>query len=198
MAFADFVRGVMMSEIPIIIFNCIGKSSHATHQLEPYDRLFGHCMNKFVYQRNVIGSLEIVDLFARQCPWGTVRNDINPQLYPAYTTHSMDALECIKGLKRNSAHIILFDPPFSDRQSAEEYGTSNLYTDPSYIAEIGQEMFRVLQPGGFLIKCGYNTNAPAKGFECVKVFIANFGASRNDILFSLWTKTQTSLQVGLN
>lgn len=187
-----------MSEIPIIIFNCIGKSSHATHKLEPYDRLFGFCMNQFIYEKNVIGSMEIIDLFARQCPWGTVRNDINPQLFPNYTTHCMDALELVQNLKRNSAHIVLLDPPFSDRQSAEEYGTSNLYTNPSYMAELGKEIFRVLKVGGYVVKCGYNTNPPARGFECVKVFIARFGASRNDILFSLWKKNQSTLQVGLN
>lgn len=178
-------------------FVCNGTSSSDTHQLEPYDRLFAYCMNNFVYDKNVLGNVEVIDPFARKCPWGTVRNDINPEFYPNYTTHSMDALEFMTGLKRNSAHIVLFDPPFSDRQSNEEYGTSNLYTNPKYISDLGNQAFRILQAGGYLIKCGYNTNRPAPGFELIHISIATFGASRNDILFSLWKKTQTTLNVGL-
>jgi len=187
-----------MTMVDFKIFNCMGRSSHATHLLEPYEKLYSYAYNQWIDFNNPMGNIQIVDLFARQCQWGTIRNDMNPQLYPAYTTHCMDALEFIQGLQRDTAHIVLFDPPFSDRQSNEEYGTPNLYTDPKYIKDLGIEMFRILKPGGYLVKCGYNTNAPARGFDLIKVHIANFGASRNDILFSIWKKTQHTLKVGLN
>ena len=182
----------------IDLFSCLGQSSFETHKLQPFERLFGYAMNNWIYNHNVIGDLTIIDPFARKCSWGTLRNDINPEFYPDHTTHRMDALEFMLNIPRETAHIVLFDPPFSDRQSNEEYGTSNLYTNPKYITDICKQAFNVLKPGGYFVKCGYNTNSPGAGFELIHVSIANFGACRNDILFSLWKKTQTSLKVGLN
>lgn len=178
----------------IDIFNCVGHASSDTHRLQPYEKMYS-------YARRAAGTqgwqLEIVDPFARKCMWGNKRNDINPDFLYDYTTHCMDALDFMFALPRSSADIVLIDPPFSDRQSNEEYGTSNLYTNPRYIADLGEEAFRILKPAGYLVKCGYNTNPPAKGFELVKVAICQMGACRNDILISLWQKVQMSLNVGL-
>ena len=181
----------------IDMYNCIGHNSANTHELEPFDRLFRYAMDNWIYGGNVVGNLEVIDPFARRCMWGTKRNDINPNFLYEYTTHCMDAGEFLCNLQRSSAHIVLLDPPFSNRQSDEEYGTNNLYTNPAYIANINKQAFRILKPNGFLIKCGYNTNSPGAGFELVRVAICNMGASRNDILISLWQKVQTTLNVGL-
>ncbi len=182
----------------IDIYNCLGHSSSNTHELVPFDKLYRYAMDNWIYTHTVVGNLEIIDPFARKCSWGTKRNDINPEFLYDYTTHCMDAREFMLNIDRDSAHIVLMDPPFSDRQSNEEYGTSNLYTNPRYISDLGKQSFRILKPNGFLIKCGYNTNRPAAGFELVRVAICNMGASRNDILISLWQKVQTTLKVGLS
>ena len=182
------------TEMKIELFRCLGHSSSDTHDLEPYDRLFAYAMQLWT---NALGNISIIDPFARKCPWGTKRNDINPKFLHEYTTHCMDALEFVSSLPKQSAHIVLLDPPFSDRQSKEEYGTSNLYTNPKYMKDIGNEIFRILKTSGFVIKCGYNTNPPGRGFELVRIVICNFGASRNDILMSLWQKVQTTLNVGI-
>lgn len=181
----------------IDIINCIGHNSSETHQLKPFEKLYKYAMDNWIYSNNTVGNLEVVDPFARKCMWGTKRNDINPEFLFDYTTHCMDAKDFLANIQRESAHIVLMDPPFSNRQSNEEYGTSNLYTNPKYISKLGQECFRILIPNGFLIKCGYNSNKPSPGFELVRLAICNMGASRNDILISLWQKTQTTLKVGL-
>jgi hypothetical protein len=178
----------------IELFNCIGHSSSNTHELEPYDRLYSYAMQLWT---NALGNISTIDPFARKCPWGTKRNDINPEYLHEYTTHCMDAMDFVASIPKQSTHIVLFDPPFSNRQSNEEYGTSNLYTNPKYISELGKECFRILKNSGYLIKCGYNTNPPAQGFSLVRIYICNFGASRNDIMISLWQKVQTTLNVGI-
>lgn len=178
----------------ITIHNCIGSKSSDTHQLVPYDKMYGYAMQCWT---NALGNIETIDPFARKCMWGTKRNDINPHFLYEYTTHCMDALDFLSRIRKQSAHIVLLDPPFSDRQSDEEYGTSNLYTNPKYIVDLGKEAFRVLKTSGYLIKCGYNTNPPGVGFELVRLSICQMGASRNDILISLWQKVQTTLNVGL-
>lgn len=173
------------------IENCIGFSSKDTHLLNPYKKLYNYAMRKWVIENDIATPI-VLDPFSRRCLWGTHRNDINPLFFQEnMTTHCLDALEFMTEIETNSAHIVLFDPPFSDRQSDEEYGTNNIYANPGYIADLGLQCFRVLKPKGYVIKCGYNTNPPYKGFKLIAVRIANFGASRNDILFSIWQNQQT-------
>ena len=174
------------------IQNCIGHNSSHTHNLKPMVKLYDYIMHKWIKEKRV-PCPEIIDPFARMCLWGTKRNDINPEFNPQYTTHTMDALEFMCGLAPGQAHGVIIDPPFSDRQSNEEYNTGNLYTNPAYIRDLGLQVFRVLKLGGYVLKCGYNTNPPYKGFKLIHVKICQMGASKNDILMSLWQKTQRTL-----
>ena len=176
----------------IKISSCVGMDSHHTHTLPPFEKLYNYVMHKLILEENNPVPT-VIDPFARTCQWGTIRNDINPTYLHQYTTHCMDALEFMCTMPTGEAQAVLLDPPFSNRQSDEEYGTNNLYANPAYMRDIGLQCFRVLQPGGYVIKAGYNTNPPYKGFELVAVRIANMGASRNDILFSLWVKAQSTL-----
>jgi len=105
----------------------------------------------------------------------------------------MDALEFMCTMATGEAHGVIIDPPFSNRQSDEEYNTGNLYTNPAYMADIGLQCFRVLKPGGYVLKCGYNSNPPYKGFDLIKIILCQFGASRNDIIMTLWQKNQSTL-----
>jgi len=161
--------------------------------LKPMEQLFSYCKTKMMNKKHIT-----IDPFSRSCLWGDKRNDINPKYLHEYTTHCMDALEFLKNENSTSIDIVILDPPFSDRQSDEEYGTNNLYANPKYMSDLGKEIFRVLKPGGMVLKCGFNSNPPAKGFDLLKINLAQFGASRNDIIFSLWVKNQTVLNVGLN
>jgi hypothetical protein len=182
----------------ISMLNCIGINSADTHNLEAYSKLFRMAMNKTI-SKNILGNVHVVDPFARMCLWGTKRNDINPNFLGQYTTHCMDALDFINSEATSQTDIVLLDPPFSDRQSKEEYGSSNLYANPKYMSDLGKSIFRILKAGGYVIKCGFNSNPPSKGFTLIHLYVCNMGGSRNDILISLWRKNQSTLtkMVGL-
>lgn len=141
----------------------------------------------------------ILDLFARKCPWGTIRNDLNKKfLEKGYTNMCKDANECLLEFKNGEVDLILLDPPFSDRQDKDKYdevGRASLYTDPRYMSCLGKQMFRVLTPGGLIVKAGFNSNKPCDGLIMRALFISRYGASRNDVLFTVWQKTQTTLDI---
>ena len=63
----------------------------------------------------------IVDPFARESKFGTVRNDIDPQYV---TEYHLDATEFLKLLPSSSADMVLYDPPYSTRQFTKERATS--------------------------------------------------------------------------
>ena len=121
------------------IWPAIGQSSHNTHDLKTYQHYFKKYRENFGFKH-----VKIIDPFARKCPWGTHRNDINPTfLEEGFTNSCSDALDFVRRLKTNDCEMILLDPPFSDRQSKEEYGSPNLYTNPKYMAQLGAECFRI-------------------------------------------------------
>tara|TARA_Y100001938_G_scaffold138490_1_gene204080 strand:+ start:1958 stop:2521 length:564 start_codon:yes stop_codon:yes gene_type:complete len=139
----------------------------------------------------------VLDLFARTCPWGDFRNDLNPQFKKqGHTNMCMDALEAARTFENNSIDIILFDPPFSSRMDADKYeevGAASLWTNPKYISELGAEMNRILTTNGLIIKCGFNSNKPYSELKLERLYISHYGACRNDMLVSVWKKMETSL-----
>lgn len=136
----------------------------------------------------------IVDAFANRCKYGTITNDLNPEME---TDYHMDALDFLKTLETGIADLVLFDPPYSITQAAElykAYGKKKLEINVSnmkYWAEVKNEIARVLKLGGRVICCGWNTNGLGKGrgFEMTSVLIVNHGGSKNDTLVTLEYKT---------
>lgn len=134
----------------------------------------------------------IVDPFARNCPWGTITNDINEE---TSAQHHMDALDFMKTLESDSADYVLFDPPFSNTMAVRKYGeASNLYTVPGYVSNIFQEIGRVLKNGGCVLVLGYNSTKHSKLLELDKGWVVNFGGNRNDVIMTIWKKAQTTLE----
>ena len=125
-----------------------------------------------------------IDPFARNCEWAfPMTNDINPNTRANYNLDAEDFL------------AVCEDPPFSDRQSKEAYGTTNLYAaDSGKMSRISKIMGRMIRHRGFIIKAGFNTNPPAANFELVEVCLVTLGGNRNDVLFSVWQKTTPTLQ----
>jgi hypothetical protein len=136
---------------------------------------------------------EIIDPFARNCKWGTIRNDMDPSIKTVH--YNLESLDFMKLMKTNSAKIVLFDPPFSDRQSKKyELGDTNLYcSGDGRIGKLCKEIERVLKAGGVMVKLGYNSSRPTKNFDLVKLTAVNFGGTRNDVLLSIWRKNTTTL-----
>ena len=142
-------------------------------------------------------SFTSIDLFARKCQWGDIRNDLNPIFQEkGFTNSTCDALELISNYEGTNIDLIFFDPPFSSRMADDKYddvGSENLYTNPRYMSDLGKSCFMALKPGGLLIKAGFNSNPPARGFDMIALYISSYGASRNDVLFTIWKKVQSSI-----
>jgi len=182
----------------------ISESSSAskdTHTHRGYERAF-RFVNEVIWfdekvHQDTDQRYDTLDLFARTCPWADFRNDLNPEFkVRGLTNMCMDALEACKTFKQNSIKIVFFDPPFSPSMAEskyEEFGSANLYTNPKYISQIGSEMFRILEPGGFIIKAGFNSNPPDPRLSLEAMYVSHYHACRNDVIFTVWKKNQRSL-----
>jgi hypothetical protein len=137
--------------------------------------------------------MEICDPFARDCTLaGRWTNDINPETR-AYS--QMDALEWLKLLPENQFDLVIFDPPFSQVQAERKYGeATNIYTIPSYVPDCMKQIQRILKPGGWFLKFGYNTNSSHSDFELNIVWNVHFAGNKNDVLVSFWQMNQRSLK----
>lgn len=132
----------------------------------------------------------IVDPFANECKYGTIRNDLNPEFD---TDYHMDALQFLQSLDDESADLVLYDPPYSISQASEmykSYGKEKLeinVANMKYWAECKNNVARILKPNGRVICCGWNTNGLGKGrgFEMTSILIVSHGGSKNDTLVTL-------------
>lgn len=131
------------------------------------------------------------DPFARNCEWAyPYTNDIDPNTNAHY---GMDALDFLKHWDDNFFDYVIWDPPFSKRQADEIYeGHNNVYTVPGYVKECFDEIFRILKPGGMVLKLGYNSTCP-QGFQIEKGYIVNMGGNINDIIMTILSKRQMTL-----
>jgi len=169
-----------------------GQGSLNTHHCAYYRRAWAYAKSA----TDEVGGF-VIDPFARMCPWADYRNDINPNIET--TTHTMDAIdfldEMLDVLGKHSCKIVLMDPPFSERQATRYEGDHvNIYTVPGYTGELGKKAFTLLKPGGVIVKCGFNTNAPTAGMELLKTTVVAFGGTRNDVLVTVWRKPNQTLE----
>ena len=141
-----------------------------------------------------VGGGIIVDPFANNCTYGTIRNDLNPEYG---TEYCMDALEFLKSLKSESADLVLYDPPYSITQASQlyhAYGKEKLEVNVAnmrYWKLVKDNIARILKPNGRVISCGWNTNGLGKGrgFEMTAILDIVHGGSKNDTLVTLEYKT---------
>ena len=148
---------------------------------------------KEIVERYVAQSDVIVDAFANNCTYGTIRNDLNPEFD---TQYHMDALEFLRQLPDESADLVLYDPPYSITQASECYksfGKDKLEVNVAnmkYWALCKDNIARVLKPNGRVICCGWNTNGLGVGrnFEMLEVLIVSHGGSKNDTLVTVERK----------
>ena len=156
-----------------------------THKWKSYQMVFA----KYKKQIEDLNGV-IIDPFARDCLWADMTNDLNPN---TKAQSNIDALDFLKSIKSNSCSMILFDPPFSDRQSNDKYGSSNLYaSDSNKISLITKEFQRILKAGGVVLKLGYNSTR-IKNLDLIDLYLVNFGASRNDVIISVHKKMNKTL-----
>jgi|TARA_R110000824_G_scaffold400416_1_gene607902 hypothetical protein len=136
--------------------------------------------------------LQIADPYARNCRIaGPHTNDIDPNTEAKF---HLDALDFLCSLESSAFDAVIFDPPFSEYQAKRyEHGTANIYTTPGAVKDQMCEVERVLKPGGYLLKFGYNTSRHKGHFDLIRVMVVNHGANHNDTLVSLWRKANHNL-----
>jgi hypothetical protein len=142
---------------------------------------------ELLYKEMLVGQARIwIDPFARNSKIATITNDLNLDTTAQY---HMDAVDFLKMFDADSIDGILYDPPYSLRQTKECYDGIGLKL--SYADSIGEnvkqaktEIRRILKPEGKVISFGWNSIGMGKkrGFEKVKILLVCHGRSHNDTI----------------
>jgi len=184
---AFFIERVMES-------SCANKDTH-THR--GYEKAYRFVNERIVATTAIGDHYDTFDIFARTCQWADFRNDLNPLFKEkGLTNMCMDGLEACATFDNSSLKVVFCDPPFSPRQADEKYdkvGSANLYTNPRYMSDLGKEIYRILEPGGYTIKAGFNSNAPDPRLNLVGIWLSHYHGSRNDVIFTVWQKNDGNL-----
>lgn len=149
-----------------------------------------------IVERVTFGKETIVDPFANTSQYGTIRNDLNPDMP---TQYHMDALEFLRGLGDGVADVVLYDPPYSLRQASEiyaAYGKGRLahgVTNAGYWASVKDEVARVTRSQGCVVSFGWNSNGMGmgRGFELDEVLLVAHGGAHNDTIVTVESKAVT-------
>ena len=179
---------------PRVLFSRVqGNQTRDTHTDKSYARLF-----KKYGSGNLIENSRTIDPFARNCEWAyPFTNDINPETRAEFHEEALDFITRMN--LPDGFQLGLLDPPFSDRQAKDKYGSSNLYaSDARKIKQISQALGNVIELGGFIIKAGYNSNSFHAGFELVEIVMVHYNGSIQDTIFSVWEKVSSLGSISTN
>lgn len=152
-----------------------------------HDTLSVPAMKGFA-QRYLLGDVDSVDPFARNCRLASVTNDLNPETAAQY---HMDALDFCALLEREGRvfDVAIYDPPYSPRQVSECYNSVGREctmhdTQSSFWTKSRDALDRIIRPGGIVISFGWNTNGMGKkrGYEIVDLLLVAHGGAHNDTI----------------
>jgi hypothetical protein len=171
------------------IIKCI-QDSPDTHKTKWFSKVWADFMELIDIEVAVS-----CDPFARNCDYATFTNDLNPD---TNAQRHECALDFLKAFENNSIDFLIFDPPFSPIQDTRHYGELgvNLYaSDGVLLTECLDEAARIVNPGGYVLKLGYNCNTFNPAFELVHLWIIqkNHRTHNNCTMVSLWINQQNTL-----
>lgn len=136
----------------------------------------------------------VVDPFANANKLATITNDLDPQYN---TDYHLDALDFLKQIEDNSVDLVLYDPPYSQRQVSESYRkldmTVNMETTQnSYWTKQKREIVRIVKQGGYVISCAWNSGGIGKkyGFEIQEILLVAHGSWHNDTITTVERKVK--------
>lgn len=156
-----------------------------TFNINPIRELIG----RYIYGKSI-------DPFANSSRIATVTNDLNPDYE---TDYSMDAAEFMGLFRQETIDTVLYDPPYSMRQVSECYKgvgveVTSETTQSSFFSSQKAEIRRILKPGGFVIKCGWNSNGVGgSDMELIEVLMVAHGGAHNDTIVTVERKIQCRL-----
>jgi hypothetical protein len=139
-----------------------------------------------------------IDPFAGETSPAEFTNDLNPQSRAKTHLKAEEWLESLAGL---SFKGLLFDPPYSLRQTSECYQSlgyslsakeSNLFP-----AKEKRLAGRLIKFNGLSISFGWNSIGMGKthGFEIIEILLVCHGRAHNDTIVTVERKIQSNLQV---
>ena len=134
----------------------------------------------------------IIDPFANKNKLANITNDLDEQYD---TDYHMDALDFLKKFDDNSVDCVLYDPPYSVRQVSEVYrklghSLNMETTQASYWSKQKKEIGRIVNRGGIVISCGWNSGGIGKkyGFEILEILLVPHGGAHNDTIVTVERK----------
>ena len=134
----------------------------------------------------------IIDPFANKNKLASITNGLDEQYD---TDYHMDALDFLKKFDDNSVDCVLYDPPYSVRQVSEVYrklghSVNMETTQASYWSKQKKEIGRIVNRGGIVISCGWNSGGIGKkyGFEILEILLVPHGGAHNDTIVTVERK----------
>lgn len=134
----------------------------------------------------------VIDPFANKNKLANITNDLDEQYD---TDYHMDALDFLKKFDDNSVDCVLYDPPYSVRQVSEVYrklghSVNMKTTQASYWSKQKKEIGRIVNRGGIVISCGWNSGGIGKkyGFEILEILLVPHGGAHNDTIVTVERK----------
>lgn len=141
--------------------------------------------------RYLTPNMAVVDPFARNSMYGTVRNDLNPNTSAQYHMKAEEfAVMILAQSGENQFDAILFDSPYSPRQVTECYQSAGLtatmrdtQTAHMYSA-VRDALAPTLKPGGIALSFGWNSVGfgLTRGFDLEEVLLVCHGGAHNDTI----------------
>jgi hypothetical protein len=159
--------------------------SHETFRIKPIAALIA---------RYVGPGSKVLDPFARNSALATMTNDLNPR---TSAMHHLDAVAfldemLVLGVRFN---VTLFDPPYSPHQVKEMYQNfgrkvTQADTQMSVIKQCRDRSDLLLEPGGLVINCGWDSNGMGigRGYELLEVLLVAHGGTRHDTIVTVERK----------
>lgn len=142
--------------------------------------------------RYVNNGIISIDPFANKNRIAQICNDIDPQYNCQY---KLDAIDFLKLHHDGIVDLVLYDPPYSPRQVSECYKNLGLTvnmqtTQASYWGNQKKEIGRIVNLGGHVITCGWNTGGIGKkhGFEIIEILLVAHGGWHNDTIVTVERK----------
>ena len=135
---------------------------------------------------NKLGKV-VIDPFAKDCEFGTLTNDINPDTKAHYNMRAEEFLDMLLGYGVQS-DVVIYDPPYSPRQISECYSavgikTTQQDTQSSFYTKMKDRIRLLLRPDGIVLSFGWNSmGVGKKGFEYEEIMLVTHGGAHNDTI----------------
>jgi hypothetical protein len=134
-----------------------------------------------------------VDPFSNGYHYATITNDLDPDKPASY---HLDAAEFLEQIGDRSCGLVLLDPPYSPRQVSEYYrkmskSVNMQTTQSSYWTKLKKEIARIIEPGGHVLTCGWNSGGIGKGlgFKIEEILLVPHGSWHNDTICTVEAKS---------